>query len=318
MKALPVIDAYEAGIYAIDSGYFRPGAMASHLIVRNGEAAFVDVGANSAVPLLLGALEHLGLAPAQVRYLFITHVHLDHAGGAGELMRELPEARAVLHPRGAPHLVDPGRLEAATRAVYGTEAFDRLFGHLVPIAEARIRSVEDGERLPLGKSSLEVWHTEGHARHHFCLYDPESHGVFAGDCFGIAYRELETDSGRFVFPTTTPTQFDPNAARDTLNRIMAVRPLKIFLAHYSQVDRSLERLAQTLWTEIDFYEQTAREYRDRPDRLEAIFGVLRVRTLSRLEQHGITDGAAVFERLLPFDIRLNAMGLDHWISRQPS
>jgi glyoxylase-like metal-dependent hydrolase (beta-lactamase superfamily II) len=310
------IESYEAGIHAIDSGYFRPGAMASHLVVRDGEAAFVDVGANSAVPRLLGALDHLGLDASQVRYLFITHVHLDHAGGAGELMRMLPNAHAVLHPRGVPHMVDPRRLEAATRAVYGAEVFDRLFGHLVPIQEERIRSVKDGERMTLGDSHLEVWHTEGHARHHFCLYDPRSQGVFAGDCFGIAYRELETKAGSFVFPTTTPTQFDPFEARVTLKRIMAVSPQRIFLAHYSQVDRSLETLAQTLRTEIDFYERTAQEYRDAPRRLEAIFSALRLHTVNRLREHGVADAVTVYEQLLPFDIHLNAMGLDHWVSRQ--
>ncbi len=317
MRGALEIESYGAGIHAIDSGYYRPGAMASHLLVRKGEAAFVDVGANSAVPRLLGALNHFGLEAAQVRYLFITHVHLDHAGGAGELMRMLPNARAVLHPRGVPHMVDPGRLETATRAVYGDEAFAQLFGHLVPIPEERIQSVEDGARITLGDTLLEIWHTEGHARHHFCLYDPHSQGVFAGDCFGIAYRELETKAGSFVFPTTTPTQFDPFEARVTLDRIMAVGPQRIFLAHYSRVDRALETLAQTLRAEIDLYEETAKKYHDAPGRLEAIFSALRLHTVNRLKEHGVADAIAVYEQLLPFDIRLNAMGLDHWISRQP-
>ncbi len=317
MSGPPEIESYRDGIHAIDSGYFRPGAMASHLLVRKGEAAFVDVGANSAVPRLLGALDHFGLSASQVRYLFITHVHLDHAGGAGELMRMLPNARAVLHPRGVPHMIDPGRLETATRAVYGNDAFAQLFGHLVPIPEERIQSVEDGEWMILGDTRLEIWHTEGHARHHFCLYDPQSQGVFAGDCFGIAYRELETKKGSFVFPTTTPTQFDPLEARVTLNRIMTVSPQRIFLAHYSRVDRFLEALAQTLRVEIDFYEETAKKYRDAPERHEAIFSALQLHTVNRLKEHGVADAITVYEQLLPFDIRLNAMGLDHWISRQP-
>ncbi|EQD43667.1 metallo-beta-lactamase superfamily protein, partial [mine drainage metagenome] len=191
------LDSWDGGIHAIDSRYVRPGLMASHLLVRSGEAAFVDVGSNDSVPHLLQALDALGIGAEAVRFLFLTHVHLDHAGGAGRLVRELPDMEVLVHPRGLRHMIDPARLEAGTREVYGDALFTQLYGRIIPIPETRIRSVADGEVIALGGSEIEIWHTEGHARHHFCLWDRLSSSVFAGDNFGIAYRALQTRRGRF-------------------------------------------------------------------------------------------------------------------------
>src|SRR5215471_20479487 len=134
----PTLYRHPHGITAIDTEYLYPGHAAAHLIEDSGHAAFVDVGTNSSVPYLLGALDELGIAREAVDYLLLTHVHLDHAGGAGALMRELPNARAVLHPRGAPHMIDPSRLVAGSRAVYGEERFAQFYGELVPIPRERV------------------------------------------------------------------------------------------------------------------------------------------------------------------------------------
>src|SRR5215472_17115204 len=135
------------GIFAIAAEYLYAGHAAAHLIVDAGRAAFVDVGTNDSVPYLLAALDQLGIPRAAVDYVLLTHVHLDHAGGAGRLMRELPAARAVLHPRGAPHMLDPAKLIAGSQAVYGEQRFRRMYGELLPIAPERVRAVADGERI---------------------------------------------------------------------------------------------------------------------------------------------------------------------------
>src|SRR5579864_9346118 len=129
----PTLYRHKHGITAIDAEYLYPGHAAAHLVIDNGRAAFVDVGTNSSVPYLLGALAELGIARTAVDYLLLTHVHLDHAGGAGALMQELPNARALLHPRGAPHMIDPTKLIAGSKVVYGEERFERLYGELLPI-----------------------------------------------------------------------------------------------------------------------------------------------------------------------------------------
>ncbi|HEV7713950.1 MAG TPA: MBL fold metallo-hydrolase, partial [Steroidobacteraceae bacterium] len=126
------------GITAVDTEYVRPGLAASHIIEARGRAAFVDVGTTHSVPYLLAALDVLGVARSAVDYVFLTHVHLDHAGGAGRLMQELPNAQAVLHPRGSPHLVEPEKLIAASKTVYGEELYRRLYGDIVPIPAERV------------------------------------------------------------------------------------------------------------------------------------------------------------------------------------
>src|SRR5215472_4702718 len=150
----PTLYRHPHGITAVDAEYLYPGHAAAHLIVDGGRAAFVDVGTNSSVPYLVAALDELGIAPEAVEYLLLTHVHLDHAGGAGALMRELPNARALLHPRGAPHIIDPTKLIAGSKAVYGEERFRRMYGELLPIAPGRVHAVADGERVVLGGRTL--------------------------------------------------------------------------------------------------------------------------------------------------------------------
>src|SRR5579862_5602375 len=138
------------GVFAIDTGHIRPQADASYLIVDGGHAAFVDTGTHRSVANLLAALEALDIEVEQVDYVLLTHVHLDHAGGAGALMTTLPRARVVVHPRGAAHLSDPAKLVAAAKAVYGDEVFAVQFGDAVPVPAERIATVADGERLAFG------------------------------------------------------------------------------------------------------------------------------------------------------------------------
>ena len=176
-----VITELEHGITAVDTDYIRPFLDASHLIVEAGHAAFVDTGPNSGVPLLLDALRQKNLEAADVDYVFLTHVHLDHAGGAGELMKYLPNATAVVHPRGAAHLSDPSKLIRGATAVYGEQGFREMFGDVMPVDAERLILTDDMQQFDLAGRMLQCFFTEGHARHHYCLWDPASAGVFTGD-----------------------------------------------------------------------------------------------------------------------------------------
>src|SRR5262252_7164347 len=169
---------FEPNIFAIDTEYIRPNLAASHLIIENGRAAFVDTGANSSVPHLLQALSQHGLEPADVDYVFLTHVHLDHAGGAGALMRSLPNAKCVVHPRGARHMIDPSKLVAASKSVYGEKRFAKLYGDLNPIPAERVITVQDGDRLNLSSREYTFIHTAGHANHHYCIIDQQAKIIF--------------------------------------------------------------------------------------------------------------------------------------------
>lgn len=310
-----LITEFPAGIRAIDTGYVRPSMTASHLIVEDGRAAFVDTGPNSAVPRLMAALDAAGLAPADVDLVCLTHVHLDHAGGAGELMALLPNAVAVLHPRGAPHMADPARLESGSRAVYGDEAFDAMYGRIRPIPEARIRIVEDGEEISLAGRTFRFLHTEGHARHHYCIHDPAARIVFSGDSFGLSYREFDTDRGPFILPSTTPVQFDPDAALASVDRLMDTGPEAIYLTHFSRVE-DLPRLADDLRDEIRAYAGFAGEAADETDPEAWLRAAIRARLFARLDSHGCRPDPDWRSSILKTDIELNAAGILVWMKRR--
>lgn len=302
------------GVYRIDTEYLRPGLAASHLVVDDGHAAFVDTGAAPAHPRLMHALTELGLAPDQVDYVFLTHVHLDHAGGAGQLMRALPRARAVLHPRGAPHMVDPAKLIAGTVAVYGEAMYRELYGEIVPIAAERVVVANDGDRIVLGSRTFELLDTPGHARHHYCAHDLDHDDMFSGDTFGISYRDFDTAAGAFVFPTTTPVQFDPVALHSSLDRLMARRPRRMVLTHFGPVG-DLERLSGDLHADIDQFVAVARRRAGVPDRAGRIAEDVFAHLSSRLDAHGFAGDEELRHQLLDPDVRLNTQGLEVWLAR---
>ena len=300
------------GITAIDTDYVRPLLDASHLIVQDGRGAFVDTGTNSSVPLLLAALREANLAPADVDYVFLTHVHLDHAGGAGRLMQALPNARAILHPRGARHMSDPSRLAEGAKVVYGAERFAEMYGEPVPIPADRIDVAADGDVFEFRSREFRVFHTEGHARHHYCLADPASDGVFTGDSFGISYREFDTAAGEFIYPTTTPVHFDPAEAHKSIDRIMSYEPQAVYLTHYSRVS-DLPRLADDMHRRIDDFVAIATRHANERERTERIQESLYRSLLDALEGHGVAMDAAAAQEVVRMDVELNTMGLEHWL-----
>ena len=288
---------------------------ASHLIIEGGKAAFVDTGANDSVPLLLDALDQQGLGPGDVDYVFLTHVHLDHAGGAGLLMQQLPDARCVVHPRAARHMIDPSKLIAGTVAVYGKEKTQEIYGEIQPIDEQRIDVVEDGQWLDFNGRKVQAIFTEGHAKHHYVLNDPTSHGVFTGDAFGVSYRETDTLNGAIIFPTTTPIDFDPDEAHKSIDRIMACSPECVYLTHYSRVD-DLQRLAMDMHQGIDDYVAIALANKNAADRQQALEDRMFDYMCGRLETHGFEGDRDAMWQIMEIDVVLNAQGLGVWLDRR--
>ncbi len=302
------------GITVVDTGFQRPLFDASHLLVQDGRAAFVDVGTSFAVPLLMAALEQHGLAPEAVEYVILTHVHLDHAGGAGEMMQRLPRARLVVHPRGARHMVDPRRLWDGAAAVYGEEAMRRVYGGVVPVEPSRIVEAADGFRLELAGRPLLCLDTPGHARHHLCVWDEASRGVFAGDTFGVAYRELASERGALVLPATTPVQFEPEALQRSLDRLLDFAPRVVYLTHYSQVS-DVGRMAGDLQRRLAELVAFARGEDGRPDRRLRLRAGIRELSLRWAREHGTRLPAPRVAELLSVDVELNAQGIEAWLDR---
>jgi glyoxylase-like metal-dependent hydrolase (beta-lactamase superfamily II) len=303
------------GIHAIDTGFCRPRFDAAYLIVQDGRAAFVDSGTNDALPRLLGALDLLGVAREAVDWVIVTHVHLDHAGAAGSLMQQLPNAKLVVHERGARHMIDPTALLTGARAVYGAEEVARTYGEIPPVAAERVVATRDGDTLALAGRPLLFIDTPGHARHHHCIWDEASRGWFTGDTFGLAYPELNTPQGPYLLPTTTPVQFEPGPLLASIARLLERDPACMYLTHYGRVD-NVPRLAARLVEQVEAMVALARPLAAAPGRHAALKDGLARLYRARLRALGSALDDERIDMLLALDLELNAQGLAIWLDRE--
>ena len=315
MRTLPpFVHVLEHGIHVIDTGFHRPLFDAAYLMVEGGRAAFVDTGTNHSVPRLLAALAFAGLATDAVDFVIATHVHLDHAGGVGLLMQHLPTARLVVHPRGAPHMVNPRVLTNGARAVYGDEEFERSYGDVIGVAAERVLETTDGMVLALASRPLTFIDTPGHARHHHCIWDERSRGFFTGDTFGLSYREFDTDQGAWLLPTTTPVQFEPAALRASVQRMLAFEPALMYLTHYGPVHQ-VQRLGAQFLAQLDDVVALGESVRGRTDRHAVLKQGLLGIYVAAAKQNGCRMPPADMQALLALDIELNAQGMGIWLDR---
>ena len=305
---------YRNGIYAFDAGYVRPILAAIHLVVENGRVALVDTGSNDALPNALAALERLGLDVAAVDYVILTHIHLDHAGGAGSMMAAFPNAQLVVHPRGARHMAEPSKLVAGVTAVYGAEYVNRIYGEILPIPAERIIEAADGFTVSLAGRELLCIDTPGHARHHICIVDKKTGGIFTGDMFGLSYREHDVDGRPFIFPTTTPTQFEPDEMRASINRLLSFKPEAMYLTHYSRVG-DVPALGKDLSRRLDALvaiAESASQLSGMP-RHEQIKAEIATYLFGELKAHGCNLAETTVLDIWATDLELNAQGLEVWL-----
>lgn len=302
-------------VVTVDPNYIHPGRAAVYLIDAGESAAFVDANTPRALPTLLRALDERGLRPEQVEYVVVTHVHLDHSAGTAALLEACPNAVALVHPRSARHLVNPERLVKSAMRVYGEDLFASLYGTVEAVAAGRVRTVEDGETLPLGDRELRFLHTPGHAKHHICVYDSGSNGVFTGDAFGVAYPPVQHGTRKYLLCSCTPTDFDADAARETVRRIVATGAERAYLTHFGPFE-SVEEGAEELLQTIDDMERirlAALESGLSGMDLRAFCGErVREAIAQQMERCGIATGPDEWQWLNP-DVHMNALGLVHVI-----
>lgn len=303
---------YQGGITAIDSGMVRPQMAACYLMETGSAVAVIETGNAASADRILKVAASRGRDPEEISHVIVTHVHLDHAGGAGTLMQRLPQATLVVHPRGARHLIDPSKLEASARAVYGDEKFDEMYGTLVPVPEERVLTMEDGDTLSVGRRKLEFMDAPGHAKHHFTVWDEETRGWFTGDTFGLSYRNLDTGNGAFLFPTTTPIQFDPPALLDSVDRMMARDPESMYLTHFGRV-QDLGRLADDMRAGVREYAELGERFEDADDRTRTIEDTMMARLMERARAHGVTLDDAELRETFAGDVVLNTQGIEFWL-----
>lgn len=303
---------YAGGITAIDSGQVRPQMAACYLLETGSAVAVIETGNAASADRILQVLERRGRRPEEISHVIITHVHLDHAGGAGTLMQRLPQATLVAHPRGARHMIDPSKLEAGARAVYGDERYEAMHGALVPVPAERVVTMEDGDTLTVGQRLLTFMDSPGHARHHFTVWDEETRGWFTGDTFGLSYRELDTENGEFVFPTTTPIQFDPQALLSSIDRMMEKDPACMYLTHFGRV-RDVERLADDLRDGVRAFAELGERFESAENRTQCIEGAMMESLFERARNHGVTLEDEALRDVLNGDVVLNTQGIEFWL-----
>ncbi|MCP4764880.1 MAG: MBL fold metallo-hydrolase [Gammaproteobacteria bacterium] len=293
--------------YCIDALYMKPRVASIYLLRQGDEVALVETGTCHSLANVLATLEALAIDRSQVKYVIPTHVHLDHAGGAGVMMQHFEQAQLLVHARGASHMIDPRKLVEGTIGVYGEDKFARLYGRIEPIAAERVTVADDLANFSLEDRELIFIDTPGHARHHFCIYDERSSGIFTGDTFGICYDSMKP-LPRGLIPTTPPVQFDPPALRQSVARIMEFAPRRLYLTHYGElVDPAAQFESFNRW--IDEYVDLSRQFEpDSPDCETDLEQALQQRVMQTL--CGGPDPA--LQRILQNDINLNAQGLAHW------
>lgn len=302
------------GITCIDAAYVQHGTACLYLMQEGDECAVLETGTCHSVPALEQLLADRGIGVEQVRYVIPTHVHLDHAGGAGAMMAAFPAAQLLVHPRGARHMVDPQRLVAGATEVYGADLFRSLYGEIQPVDALRVRQMQDGEKVSLAGRPLQFRHTRGHAEHHFCVWDEASRGWFSGDMFGVSYSWCRFPSGDFVMPSTTPSQFDPDAYLASIELLGSYSPKRLYLTHYGELEYSHEK-ANLLAKQIEMYSKFARADANDEARLARRLSDYAIDLVREL---GVSEDEFELRERLAFDLQLNAQGLCVWQKRLQS
>ena len=298
------------GISVIDSGYFSKDFAAIYLLRQGNEVAIIETGNKYSATNVQKALKMDGLSFSDVAYIIPTHVHLDHAGGAGELMNRCQNAQLIVHPRGARHMINPSKLIEGAMAVYGEENFNKLYGEIIPIDFSRVIEADDNFILDFEGRELKFIDTPGHARHHFCVWDKQTESMFTGDTFGISYRDLDKENEVYIFPSTSPVQFDPEALIKSIYKIMEYKPQRVCLTHFAAI-KPTQKVVDQLIDGIHFVSNLAKKYATENDAELIIQDEMMNYFLKRIKKVGNDDLEFCRDRL-KLDVEINTQGLIYW------
>jgi glyoxylase-like metal-dependent hydrolase (beta-lactamase superfamily II) len=297
-------------IICVDCKYVRSEFAGAWLLVREGRGLFIECNTNHAIPFLLSAAAQEGLAPEKIDGLILTHIHLDHAGGAGLFLRTFPNARLYAHPRAARHAIDPSRLISSATQVYGEPFMKKLYGEILPCDEERVQVLKDGDSLFFQGAELEIKHTLGHAKHHLVVFEPITRTLFTGDSAGVTYPELNRRHGLLVLPSTSPTDFDGDAALETLDWIEKLSPSRLAPTHFGFIEgRDLPRALRMLREQLQFAKEWVGELREGVIGKAELEGLMRQALGTYFEDRfGIRLHSEDWE-ILRVDLEVNAQGL---------
>ena len=303
-------EKYDNGVYCIDSGYMQDQFCAIYLVKEGDEVAIIETGTNHTLERVLSVLSELKIDSRQIKYVIPTHIHLDHVGGASAMMNLFPQARLIIHPRGARHVIDPAKLVAGSIEVYGEDLFNRLYGEIHPIDENRVDIADDLDVYALGQRELLFIDTPGHARHHFCVYDAKSNGIFSGDTFGICYPAMK-NLPNGLMPSTTPVHFDADALIKSIDRLTSYKPDYVYLTHFGRLENPVAKavnLKQWVFDIVDVCNTINPVDQSSTEKLEESLREMAVNKIATDQDIDIEQ----IIKVLASDIRLNARGLAVW------
>ncbi len=304
-------------IVLVDTGFGRTQSDSCYVVTQRAPSgdrlAIIDTGTNFSIPRILATIKDLGCSYDQVSYIILTQIYLDHAGGAGLLMQNCPNAKLLLHPRGVRHLIDPNSLRAVAISLYGESRVDKEYGNLIPIQPRRIIEVQDGDLINLAGRMLTILETPGNAKHHLCIWDELSQGVFTGDTFGLSYPELVTSQGPFVFPATSSTHFDPRSLRGSLKKVLALNPSCLYFSHFGSL-KEVPQIYEAFSKLLEEVENLGKKLKFADNRHEFLKeGLLNIYTQA-LRNQGCELTDTKVQQLLAIDIEKNAQGMGIWLS----
>ncbi len=301
VPAVPPPRPIATGVLEIDTLLGGWERVTAGYLIEGSAPVLVETGSQTSVPILLAALEQIGVGPAELAGVAVTHIHLDHAGGVGDVARAFPSATVYVHEKGARHLADPTKLINSAARVYGP-LLDSLYGRLEPTPAERLHVLDDGEEIEVGPDrTLTAVDSPGHAKHHVGLHDSLSGVLFAGDAVGVKLPD-----GGVLRPSTPPPDFDLDLALNSLDKFAARRPSGIALAHYGLLERPQELLAEAEETLRQWAETAERAYRQGADiadalsaRFDPLLGDIDAAHKEKLDiMNGVHSNTAGFRRWL--------------------
>ncbi|WP_342539825.1 MBL fold metallo-hydrolase [Heyndrickxia sp. FSL K6-6286] len=284
-------------------------------VILEDSITLIETSASPSIRYLKQGLKELNIELDQIKFIILTHIHLDHGGGVGLFLQDCPNAKVVVHPKAAKHLADPSKLEMGARAVYGNQ-FDQLFKPILPVPKERIMVKNDGETLQIGKNTcLTFYDTPGHARHHFSIYDPVSNGMFTGDTAGIYYWMLKELGIDLYLPTTSPNQFNPTEMLHSIKLYREKSLNYLYFGHFGytkQVEFALNEVERWIEFFVDcgrkgyFYSEMDEE------RIEYTYIRLKEGIINELLKQQVPKDHKIF-KVIDLDLKVCSMGLiDYW------
>ncbi|MEH6940306.1 MBL fold metallo-hydrolase [Bacillus sp. JJ722] len=304
------VEQINSTIYCIDCHDLQREKRTGCYVIKGKKVTIIETSASPSIPYILKGLEELNIHLHDIEHIIVTHIHLDHAGGAGLLLEKCPNANVIVHTKGARHLEDPSRLIAGARAVYG-EDFDNLFNPIVPIPKDRLTVVQHGEQLVIENRTLTFYDSPGHANHHIAIHDSLSNGIFTGDTAGIYYRELDDSPALLFLPSTSPSQFNPKAMEKSIALFESLNPDCIYFGHYGHSNNPTElfkQLRHWLPIFIECGRLAMKESTDTDDRMKIASDLLMKRFTEYLGAYHIHREHPVYE-ILELDAKVSAMGI---------